>query len=48
MRGQVEVKEQVVLHVVQQLEAVAVSAVIETLEHFPELGFQLQKKFELS
>ena len=48
MGGQVEVKEQVVLHVLQQLEAVAVPAVIETLEYFPELGFQFQEKLELS
>ena len=48
MGGQVEVKEEVVLHVLQQLEAVAIPAVIETLEHFAELGFQFQKELELS
>ena len=47
MGGQVEVKEEVVLHVLQQLEAVAISAVIETLQNFPQLGFQLQEKLEL-
>ncbi len=46
MLGQVDVQQEVVLHLVEQLEALPVAGVVEALNHLPQLGLQLQEQLK--
>ncbi len=44
MLSQVDVQQEVVLHLVQELETLPVAGVVEALHHLPQLGLQLQEQ----
>jgi hypothetical protein len=44
--GQVDVQQEVVLHLVEELEALPVAGVVEALHHLPQLGLQLQEQLK--
>ncbi len=46
MLGQVDVQQEVVLHLVEQLEALPVAGVVEALHHLPQLRLQLQEQLK--
>jgi hypothetical protein len=44
--GQVDVQQEVVLHLVEELEALPVAGVVKALHHLPQLGLQLQEQLK--
>ena len=45
--GQVDVQQEVVLHLVQQLEALPVPRVVKALDHLAQLRLKLQKQLKI-